>query len=208
MKEKHNITQEAVTHLRSTSKEMNNLIDLIGDIESYYIVDHFTALTHNVIYQSISFKAATAIWNRFMCMFDKITPENILAQTQEKIKSVGISNSKAEYIRNIAYAFHHKTITLDFANMDDEEVKSELQKIRGIGPWTSEMFLIFCLNRPNVLSYGDIAIRKGLEKIYQIDHNISKNEFLKYQSMFHPYNTTASFFIWELTLRDLLTKPM
>jgi len=95
-----------------------------------------------------------------------------------------------------------KTINTNFDQMTDEEVTKEVTKIKGIGKWTAQMFLIFSLLRPNIISYGDIAIRKGIEWLYDLDHKITEKEFEYYENLFSPYNTTASHYLWEITLRS------
>jgi 3-methyladenine DNA glycosylase/8-oxoguanine DNA glycosylase len=87
--------------------------------------------------------------------------------------------------------------------MTNNQIQNELQKIKGIGPWTSEMFLIFCLYRKDVISFGDIAIRRGLESLYKLDHDITKKEFQYYKTLFNPHQTIASFYLWEITVRNL-----
>ena len=180
---------------------MKALIDLIGEVETYYIPDPFTSLVSQIVYQFISFKAATVIWERLYETFQPLTPKKILEMDFEVLKSIGLSNSKTQYILNIAHAFYNKTINTDFDSMTDEDVIKEVTKIKGIGLWTAQMFLIFCLRRSNVISYGDIAIRKGIEWLYDIDHKLSIDEFQYFENLFAPYNTTASHYLWEITIR-------
>lgn len=202
-KKQHIIAKEDINGLKQKCSRMSDLIDFVGDVQSFYIPDYFTSLVNGIIYQSISYKAATSIWNRFMILLPNITPNDILSKSHEEIKSVGLSKSKAEYILNIANAFKNKTIRTDFEMMDNNLIHKELQKIKGLGPWTSEMFLIFCLYRKDVLSYGDIAIRRGIEWLYQLDNELTKKEFLFYEKKYSPYKTLASFYLWEITLRKI-----
>ena len=201
MKKRIQFTQEEIEYLSSVSSEMKALIDLIGEVETYYIEDHFTSLVSQIVYQSISFKAATTIWERLYDIYKPLTPERILSIPFEELKATGLSNSKTQYIRNIAEAFLSDAINTDFDSLTDEEVIKEVTKIKGVGLWTAQMFLIFSLCRPNVISYGDIAIRKGIEWLYDIDHKLTIEEFEYYKNLFSPYNTTASHYLWEITLR-------
>lgn len=200
---KHIISIEDTTLLENKCPKMKQLISYVGAIESYYIPDYFTSLINQIIFQSISYKAADTIWKRFLNLFEDITPQNILKTQNENIKVVGLSTSKVNYIKNIATAFNENTINTNFDNMSDREVQLELQKIKGIGPWTSEMFLIFCLYRKNVFSYGDIAIKNGLKLVYDIDHDLSIEEFNYYKDLYTPLGTIASFYLWEITLRKI-----
>jgi 3-methyladenine DNA glycosylase/8-oxoguanine DNA glycosylase len=87
--------------------------------------------------------------------------------------------------------------------MKNEEVITELKKIKGIGNWTAQMFLTFSLFRKDIISYGDLAIRRGIEWLYEMDHELTFNEFKDYEKIFSPYNTIASLYLWEITLRKL-----
>jgi len=194
--------KEGIKYLRNKSSEMKALIELLGDIETYYIEDPFTSLINQIMYQSISFKAANTIWERFYDNFAPITPESILSRTHDELKVCGLSNSKVRYIHNVADAFLNQTINLDFDSLSDADIISEVTKIKGIGVWSAEMFLIFCLKRPNVMSYGDLAIRRGIEWLFDIDHSLTKEEFAYYYDLFSPYNTLASHILWEITVRN------
>ena len=201
MKERIVFTPFELDFLSNASSEMKALIDLIGEVETYCIPDPFTSLVSQIVYQFISFKAATVIWERMYEKFKPLTPEKILAIDFGELKSIGLSNSKTQYIINIANAFYNNTINSNFASMSDEEVINEVTKIKGIGLWTAQMFLIFSLKRPNVISYGDVAIRKGIEWLYDIDHKLTKSEFEHYRTLYSPYNTAASHYLWEITIR-------
>lgn len=200
---RHEISSRDVHALKRQCPKMASLINFVGEIESYYIPDHFTALVHGVIFQSISFAAATTIWNRFVGLLPVITPSTVSNMSFEEIKAVGLSKSKTAYIFHIASAFIDKTIRTDFESMSNETIHAELQKVSGIGTWTSEMFLIFSLYRKDILSYGDIAIRRGIEWLYGLDHDITKREFRTYERLYEPYKTLASFYLWEITLRQV-----
>jgi len=191
-----------IAYLKSKSSEMKALIELLGEVETYFIEDPFIALVNSIVYQSISFKAANTIWERFVSEIPVITPQSILKLQHDDVRSIGLSNPKTNYIFNVARAFHNKTINTNFEELTDEEVIEEVTKIKGIGRWSAEMFLIFSLLRKNVISYGDIAIRKGIEWLYDIDHKLTIEEFNYYQELFTPFCTTASHYLWEITVRN------
>jgi 3-methyladenine DNA glycosylase/8-oxoguanine DNA glycosylase len=202
MKKRIKFNKTDLDLLSKNSSEMKALIDLIGDIETYAMKDPFVSLISQIVYQSISFKAATTIWERIYDAYFPLTPRKLLDIPFEELKSKGLSHSKTKYIFNIANAFLSNEINTNFTSMTDEDIITEVTKIKGVGRWTAEMFLIFCLERPNVISYGDIAIRKGIEWLYDLDHAITKEEFEKYRELFSPYNTTASHYLWEITIRS------
>lgn len=190
-------------YLSKQSSEMKALIDLTGEIKTFYFDDPFIALISQIVNQSISMKAAATIWNRLENRFTPITPERILEASYDEIKEVGLSNSKTRYIINVANAFLFQEINTAFETLTDKEVIEELTKIKGIGEWTAQMFLIFCLQREDVISFKDFGIRKGLEWLYDLDRPITKDEFLYYQRLFSPYGTIASHYLWEVHAKTI-----
>ena len=108
-----------------------------------------------------------------------------------------MSHRKVEYIVGIAVAAVDGTIDFKaLSKMNDKDVIDKLSSLRGVGVWTAEMLLIFSLQRPDVLSWGDLAIKKGLIKLYGLD-SVSKKEFEEYRKLYSPYNTVASLYLWE-----------
>lgn len=200
---KFNITQEQKDYLSNKDEEFSKLIKVVGDIDNYYIPDYFTALVNSVVYQAISFKAATTIWNRFIILLGDINIENILLIANEDMQKCGLSKSKVKYIKNIANAFKNHDIRLDFDTMSNDEVIKELKKIKGIGNWTAEMFLVFSLFRKDIISFDDLAIRRGIEWLYQLENELTISEFKEFELKFRPLNTIASLYLWEITLRNL-----
>lgn len=197
------ILEEEIEYLKSADPVLGSLIDTVGEIENYFIPDPFIALVNSVVYQSISFKAATTIWNRFFSLTTPLNPLTVLSLEDEEIRKCGLSISKVCYIKNIALAFRDNNIRKDFENMSNEEISKELLIIKGVGKWTVQMFLTFSLVRKDVISYGDLAIRRGMEKVYNIDHDITKEEFKVYRDRYSPYATVAALYLWEITLRKL-----
>ena len=197
------ITDEQKDYLSSVDSVFGKLIKFVGEIENYYIPDYYTALVNSVVYQAISFKAATTIWNRVIELVGSIDVDNMLSISDEELRGCGLSKSKVSYIKNIARAFKYNEIDFDFDSMSNEKVIKELIKIKGIGKWTGQMFLTFCLFRKNIMSYDDLAIRRGIEWLYDLDYKLSKSEFYEFEKKFSPYNTIASLYLWEITLRKL-----
>lgn len=198
--------KKEIEYLKSRSSEMKALIDLIEEVETFIIRDPFTCLIAQIVFQSISYKAGVKIWERIENNYCPMTPKSLLEIPFDELREQGLTKAKTQYMRNIAIAFRDNTINLSFDSMTDEEIMNEVQKIKGVGRWTAEMLLIFSLNRPNVMSYGDLAIRKGLEWLYDIDHKITPDEFKYYKDLFSPYATTASMFLWEINIRAFSAK--
>ena len=159
--------------------------------------DYFLDLVEIVTGQQLSLKAAGTILARFLALFPaKPKPDEVLAVTIETLRSVGLSNSKANYVRNIAQAVSSGSLPLDqLEKQSDDEVKRELIKIKGIGPWSAEMFLIFSLKRPDIFSVGDLGLRTAIEKLYGIKRNNLK-QIEKLSLTWKPHRSLACRLLW------------
>ena len=200
MTEKHYFKygQHETDYLRKRDKKLGSAIDHIGIIKREVQPDVFTALIDSVIGQQISSKAADTVCARLRERCN-ITPKELCALTREDIQSCGMSMRKAEYIKNISEAAEYKTVDFDaLAQMSDAEVIGALTAIKGIGVWTAEMMLIFSLQRPNVISYGDLAIRRGMMMLYGLN-DLSKERFSRYAKRYSPYGSVASLYLWALS---------
>lgn len=196
------IDKREVEELRKRDNKMRMLIDSIGDINREYIPDPFIALVNSIVFQQLAYNAAISIWNRFEELISEITPDNILHTSYESLRNCGLSKTKISYIRNIAEAVKNNELDFNsFPMMPDEEIIEKLVKIKGIGVWTAEMFLIFSLNRKDVMSYNDLGIRKGLKWLYNMKEEPTAKQFDQFKNKFSPYNTLASFYLWEITIR-------
>ncbi|MCT4633116.1 MAG: DNA-3-methyladenine glycosylase [Firmicutes bacterium] len=190
---------EDISNLKAMDVTIGKLIDLVGDVEFEIIDDPFLALVNSIIYQQLSFKAANTIWNRVVSLVGDISPERIIEIRHEDLRTCGVSNSKAGYIKNVANAFIDNGYSrVYFDQLSDEDVVAELIKIKGIGKWTADMFLIFCLGRENVLSFADLSIKNGLVWLYKLDREIKKSDYDDFHNLFSPYNTLASLYIWKI----------
>ena len=203
MFEKFIIDEKTVKYLKNTDDKIKLLIESIDEIDKEYIPDPFIALVNSIIYQQITFKAANSIWKRFVERVKEITPKNVIEVPFDDLRNCGLSRSKANYVKNIALAVINNDLHVDkLSEMTDDEIKTELIKIKGIGNWTADMFLIFSLNRPDVISYYDLAIRKGIQWLYSMKEEPSLVEFNSFKERYSPYNTAVSLYLWEITIRD------
>lgn len=161
-------------------------------------------MIESIISQQLSIKAATTIYNRFLDLFKKSafpTPDEILKIDTEKLRSAGMSYSKASYVKNIAKAFKEKQIVIEkIVKMSDEEVITELTKIKGVGRWTAEMILIFTLKREDVFSIGDAGLRRAIKNLYKLEN---EKDILKLTEKWKPKRSLASWYLW----RSLENKP-
>lgn len=161
--------------------------------------DYFSALTREIIGQQLSGKAADAILQRFKTLFKDglVDAKALLKISDQKLRDVGMSWAKAKYVKNIAEAYLTNTHQFDkLHELSDEEVIEQLIKIKGVGNWTSEMFLIFTLGREDVFSHGDLGLKKGFIKLYQIA-NPTKDQVEKVTSKWKPYRSYGSITLWH-----------
>ncbi|MFT9494795.1 methylated-DNA--[protein]-cysteine S-methyltransferase [Anaerosolibacter sp.] len=197
------IDKSEIDSLRSKDDNMKLLIDSIGEINREYIPDPFVALVNSIVFQQLAYKAAISIWNKFEQFIGNITADHILNASFESLRECGLSKTKISYIKNIAEAVKRNEINFsNFERMSDEEIIEKLVRVKGIGTWTAEMFLIFSLNRKDIMSYKDLGIRKGLKWLYNMKEEPTVEQFEKFKNRFSPNNTLASFYLWEITIRN------
>lgn len=172
----------------------------------------FASLVRSIIFQQLSGKAATAILNRFIALlcenestrplrsrhkFPK--PEDVLRTTDAKLRSTGLSYAKISYLKDLASKFMDGSINPKlFPKMSDKEITEHLVQVRGIGPWTAHMFLIFALNRPNVLPIGDLAIRKGFQKAFNLKAIPDEKKMRALAKVYDGEHTYLSLYLWAV----------
>lgn len=162
--------------------------------------DIFTDLVESIICQQLSNKAGATIFARFCALFPKkiMTPKKVLAMPDEKIRSTGPSWSKVSYIKNIARAVESGQLNLRTIDAkSDEEVIIELTKIKGIGRWTAEMFLMFTLGREDIFSYGDLGLRRAIMKLYGYKKEPTERQMETLTNRWKPYRTWAARILWR-----------
>ncbi len=164
--------------------------------------NYFKALTRSIIYQQLSGKAARIIFERFKSIFPGNNfpcPKDILDIDIEKLRSSGISYAKSQYISNISQAFlDDPDMYLNLDQMNDENIIDSLTKVKGIGLWTAQMFLIFTLNRPDIFPATDLAIQKGYQNYFEIDELPNPTSMIKRSEQWIPYRTTVSLYLWAV----------
>lgn len=163
----------------------------------------FEMLIKSIIYQQLAYKAAKTILDRFMGLVGKLTPNRVLAKTQEELRSVGLSRQKASYIHNVAEAFSkggflwkYRTIE-SLSNLSSKEISQMFTQIKGVGEWTTQMYLIFSMGRLDVLSAGDLGVRKGVMKLYGLEKIPTQKEVEKIAEPWHPLETVGTFLAWR-----------
>ena len=148
--------------------------------------------------QQISTKAQATIWQRMQDALGRVNAETVLAAGVPRLQALGMTFRKAEYITDFAEKVHTGAFDLDaVAHMPDAEAIRALSGLKGIGVWTAEMILLFCLQRPDILSYDDLAILRGLRMVYH-HRSIDRKLFEKYRRRFSPYGSVASLYLWAV----------
>lgn len=193
-----------IDYLAERDPVLGQAISRIGHISRYVIPDLFTAIVFNIIGQQISAKAAETVWQRICSAFanvenETLAPENIKNAEPQALQSLGLSWRKVSYLQRVAEAFCDGTINVtELAASSDDEIRAQLIKLPGIGPWTVDMLMIFSLERPDIISWHDLAIRRGLMRLHQLDE-MPLAHFEKYRRMYSPYGTVASLYLWEIS---------
>jgi DNA-3-methyladenine glycosylase II len=160
----------------------------------------FFDIVDSIVSQQLSTKAAATILKRFLDLFETKpapTPEEILQQSDESMRAAGLSFQKIKYVKGLSQAIINKDLDLkNIPNLSDEEIITELTKIKGIGRWTAEMILMFSLHRPDIFSVGDLGLRNAVSKLYGIDRDNLKG-IEKIAVSWSPFRTLASRYLWK-----------
>ncbi|HEY4787583.1 MAG TPA: DNA-3-methyladenine glycosylase 2 family protein, partial [Bacteroidales bacterium] len=181
-----------INHLKRRCRKLGMAIDRIGFIQRNTMPNPFEALVHSVVGQQISTSAAKTVWKRFEILVGEIKPKNIQNVDPAAIQKCGMTTRKVNYILGIAHAACSGEIDFDsLQSLSDEEIIKKLSALDGVGVWTVEMLLIHSLCRPDIISYGDLAIRRGMMNLYGLK-SLNKAQFDRYRKRYIPYSSTAS----------------
>lgn len=195
---------DAIEYLKAKDKKLGAAIDAVGVVRREMDEDDlFTAIVHQIIGQQISTAAQATIWNRMRERLGEVTPPAVCAATEEGLQSCGITFTKARYIKSCAEKVASGQFDLDAVReMDDAEAIAALSSLEGVGVWTAEMLLLFCLGRPDILSYGDLAIRRGMRMVYH-HRKVTREMFERYRRRYSPYGSVASLYLWAISSMDV-----
>jgi DNA-3-methyladenine glycosylase II len=190
--------QQACAHLSKRCKVMKKLIASYPEAGLRTRGNPFQTLARAIVGQQISVKAAQSVWNKFEIAVANVTPDNVLAASEETLRAAGLSRQKIAYLRDLAAHFASGKIKpRRWRAMDDETVIAELCDVKGIGRWTAEMFLIFYLMRPNVWPIDDIGLIRAVEKHYYEGERITKQQVRAHIENFEPWATVATWYLWR-----------
>ena len=188
-----------LSYLRQKDKRMCEVIDRVGHVERTVDTDLFSSVVHHIIGQQISMKAQATIWQRMHDALGDVNAEAIIAAGVPRLQALGMTFRKAEYITDFAQKVHSGAFDLDaVGHMSDEDAIRALSSLKGIGVWTAEMILLFCMQRPDIFSYDDLAIQRGLRMVYR-HRAIDRKLFEKYRRRFSPCCSVASLYLWAVS---------
>ena len=199
--------QTAITHLRLADPVMRGMIDRVGDYTLRLERDRFRMLVRSILSQQISVGAARSIRERLEKLAEPegLTASNLRRFSVEALRSAGVSPQKAGYIRDLADKVDCSAVELrNIGRLSDERVIEELTKIKGIGRWTAQMFLIFSLGRLDVFPHDDLGVRASIRTQYALDDLPDKTVSCQIAAAWSPYASVASWYCWrslELTRR-------
>ncbi|CAH0255612.1 DNA-3-methyladenine glycosylase [Peribacillus frigoritolerans] len=189
--------QEKLDDLSQSDPMLGKFIEIIGPLELKKQNDLYLSLVKSIIGQQLSVKAAATIFSRFVVLTNSlVSPEIVLMLSDEALRGIGISYQKIRYIKDLSQKVLEKEIELETLNaLSNDEVISTLTKVKGIGTWTAEMFLIFSLGREDVLSLADVGLQRGVKWLYNADDG--KKALIEKGEHWSPYRSLASLYLWE-----------
>lgn len=200
MKTKHYFQYGAAEteFLSSRDPRLGDVIARIGRIDREVIPDMFAALVHAIVGQQISTKAHQTIWQRMTEKLGEVSPQAIDTLAEEELQRFGLTFRKCRFIREIARKVLSRELDIDsLKHMSDEDVCASLVKLDGIGVWSAEMLMLFSMQRPDIFSFGDLAIHRGLRMVYH-HRRIDRKLLEKYRRRFSPCCSVASLYLWAV----------
>ena len=184
--------------LSSRDRRLAEAIAQIGHINRAVDTDLFSAVLHHIVAQQISTRAQQTIWTRLGELLGTVSPATVADASPERLQSCGMTFRKAEYIKEFAGKVVQGAFDLDaLATMPDSDAIAALTSLKGIGVWTAEMILLFCLQRPDILSFDDLAIQRGMRMLYR-HRRIDRTLFERYRRRYSPYGSVASLYLWAI----------
>ena len=199
MKEVFELHSKELLTLQTNDPQLAKLIGLIGEISFDIRQDRFSALIGSIIGQQLSVKAASTISSRFFKLLNnEVNPSTIEKLSDDTMREAGLSKQKISYIRDLCAKVNTSEVDLlTIDNVSDEEVIELLTKVKGIGIWTAEMFLIFSLSRKNILSLGDVGLQRACKWLYNSSNDVDKKALLKEKGKsWTPFSSIASLYLW------------
>jgi DNA-3-methyladenine glycosylase II len=192
---------DPVRYLCQTDFRLGEVIRSVGKYSIKTTNDPFLSLIRSIISQQLAERVANVIYGRFLGYYHNISPrpEQILLTPDNILKTkVGLSGKKIEYIKDLSARVIDRKLNLALTSeMSDDEIVTQLIQVKGIGKWTAEMFLIFCLGRPDIFPVGDLGVRKAIQKIYTLLEDPTPSTMLAIAQPWKPYRSIATWYLWK-----------
>ena len=192
--------RKAINHLKKADPVLAGIIQKTGPYRVIYMEPVFQTLVRSIVYQQLSGKAAMTIFNRLAgaAKVTPLTPEAILKLRPQKMRTLGLSKQKTLYIRELAKLTRDGDIQFErLPEMEDAAIIETLTRVKGVGVWTAQMFLMFALQRPNVLPVGDLGVRAAMKKAYGLAELPKPQEMESIAAAWHPYRSIGSWYMWR-----------
>lgn len=192
--------KDIVTHFANADPKIHFLIQKISIDPLLPSNDFFRSLCREIIGQQLAGKAADAIFTRFLKLFPhgRVTAKKLLALSDDAIRAVGTSWAKVRSLKDLAAHVVKKKIHLkSLTTLSNEDVGKELMKVKGIGPWTADMFLMFSLAREDVFSFGDLGLQNAIQKLYNLRRKPTREQLISLSRKWAPYRTYACLLLWQ-----------
>lgn len=184
--------------LKKKDKMLGAAIDRIGPIRRAAESDLFCSVVRHIIGQQISTPAQETVWQRLCARIEPVNAETICSLDLNTLQKIGTTFRKAEYIKDFASKVKNREFDIQaLRDLPDDEVIKRLSSLKGVGRWTAEMVMIFSMQRPDIVSFGDLAIHRGMRMLYR-HKEISRERFSRYARRYSPYGTVASLYLWAI----------
>ena len=189
---------KAVEYLKSNDSILSRVID--ENLRPFLSPngDVGNTLIKSIVGQQISVKAADSVWRKMTGLLGTVIPENIVSCDLQDLRGCGLSMRKSEYILDFSRLWVDSLSDLDWFSMDGGDVRSRLLELRGVGPWTVDMVMIFALGQPDILPLGDIGLIRAIEKTYAGGSNLGVEDLLDISAGWSPYRTVATWYLWRV----------
>lgn len=188
----------AQRHLGAVDPVLGTLITRYKGLTLASRGDAFQTLARSIVGQQISVKAAQSVWDRFAATTGDMQPKRVLKLSDEQLRGCGLSGQKVKYLRDLSEHFAGGALDVErWHDMDDEALISDLTRVKGIGRWTAEMFLIFYLTRPDVFPLGDLGVQRALSLNYNKGRPLSQRRIAALSKLWTPWRSVATWYLWR-----------
>lgn len=191
----------ATAHLRAADSVLGRVVEQVGALQLRDGGRPYEALVRSILYQQLAGPAAATIERRFLALYGDAgqapTPEQLLATDLDTLRSAGVSRQKAGYLLDLAAKTREGVVGDHLVGMPDDEVATHVMTVKGIGRWTADMLLIFCLGRPDILPVGDLGVRNAVKRLYGHSELLPPKELEALAEPWRPYRSAAAWYLWQ-----------